>query len=405
MAVLLILVIAAVALVANALLAQQYTPAGAVSQYLGALRSGDTSAAWSAIQVSVPAGAAKVSFLDEASLRSALSAWRPDYSSFNISATNFLDPNQTMAAVDISLDTPAGTRQVEAIVERGADKHLGLYPSWHVLITPSTLEITLPHGSGEVAIDGKRLSLAAGKSEIAILPLVHEIKFSGSAMLQPQTTRVDAFLTPDQSISYRPTPTAAGEASAKTAVKAAFEDCAKQTSSHPDGCPQRFDNAWIDSGQWRLLGDPTQDLAFSADANGNPIASGHYQMVFTWQESGVDGIQHFPSAGGYQASLAFTPTDAAVRSVQAVESLAPLTRPAAATDQAVKDAVASGFTTCAALKSGTPADCPQQYFFVGVTSVSWTVNGDPLSGATISFDSKSGFLVVHGSFEMTAAYD
>ena len=45
----------------------------------------------------------------------------------------------------------------------------------------------------------------------------------------------------------------------------------------------------MSSGQWQLVGDPTQSLAFSVDADGSLVGAGHFQMVFTYQENGVTG--------------------------------------------------------------------------------------------------------------------
>jgi hypothetical protein len=39
-----------------------------------------------------------------------------------------------------------------------------------------------------------------------------------------------------------------------------------------------------------------------------------------------------------------------------------------------------------------------------VSNVSWSLSGDPLSAATVSFDQGSGVFTVQGNFNMTSTY-
>lgn len=80
------------------------------------------------------------------------------------------------------------------------------------------------------------------------------------------------------------------------------------------------------------MGDPTQDILISFDKDMNAFASGHYQMVFGYQEASVQGVQHAPGSGGYSASLTLAPTAVTVASIQRADGLPALTRPAAASD-------------------------------------------------------------------------
>jgi len=41
----------------------------------------------------------------------------------------------------------------------------------------------------------------------------------------------------------------------------------------------------------------------------------------------------------------------------------------------------------------------------GPTNVRWTLSGDPLVAATVSFDQKTGLIGVHGNFQMSVSYD
>lgn len=107
---------------------------------------------------------------------------------------------------------------------------------------------------------------------------------------------------------------------------------------------------------------------------------------------------------GYLASLALAATDITVGSIGNTRDAPGLHRPAGATDQAVKDLVAQRFAQCAKSTADVTADCPQQLVDVEVSSISWSMTGDPLAGATISFDSGTGLITVDGNLPMTASY-
>ena len=389
---------------ANAFLAKQYAPEGAVSQYLSALESGDATGAWSVAQVAAPGKAVSVVLTDEAALRSALGAGRPDLKSFDITGTSFLDADQTLAAVDVTYETSSGTKQTKFRLERGAEKHFGVYPRWHVLIQPVLLSLELPSRAGGVAVDGKPVALKGGQSTLAVWPLAHKILFQGTAMLEPGTSTVDAFASTAESVAYKPTLTAAGLAKASAAIRSAFDNCTQQTAFQPAGCPQSFNDAYGGTGQWELVGDPTQDLEISFDQDQNLIGTGHFQMVVAFQQSGTDGTLHFPSGAGYSASLGLDSSDITVTSITSTRVVRALQRPAAVSDQVVKDLLTKAFAACAAARSGSPADCPQQYLFPDAQGIRWTLNGDPLSAASVRFDPNSGLFTVPGSFDMTASY-
>ena len=385
------------------LLARQYTPDGAVRSYLTALQSGNASAAWDQVQVSAPTAQATTTLIDRSAMQSALAAGRPEIKSFNITNTTQIDA--ATSTVSFSYDTSAGTKQAKFVVQQGSEKRFGFYPLWHLVIAPAILQITLPKGSNGVMIDGRPLALPEGQSSVAVLPLVHKLQFNGTQILAPQTVIVDAFLSSGQSVAYQPQLTAAGQDQAKIAIKGFFDNCAKLTSANvdPNVCPQDVTFYLSASGQWRLVGDPSQDLAIKFDEQMNAVGTGHFQMVFSYQGSG--GISRVPSAGGYSASLVLSPTGLTVANVQTAKDLPALTRPAGATDQAAKDLVATAMTQCATVQAEYVADCPQRAPDAGLSNVRWTLNGDPIAGATVSFDPSTGLFTVHGNFSMSVSYN
>jgi hypothetical protein len=390
------------AFVGNNFLARQYTPDGAVRDYLTALQSGDAAKAWAAIQVTAPTAPVTATLSDRSALQAALTVGKPDIMDFAITGTSQLGSNTT--AVDITYDTSAGSKQAKFLVQRSGQTHLGIYPVWHLVITPTILEITLPKGSSGVSIDGKPVALPQGTSSVAVLPVAHKLQYNGTALLAGQTVSVDAFYSLAQSASYTPELTSDGLAKAKAAVSAYFTACTKQTSLRPAGCPQSESNGFVSSGQWQLVGDPTQDLGIAFDKNLNPVATGHFQMVIAYQEDGTTGTLHDVSSGGYSAGLVLASSDVTVASITSNNGLTGVQRPAGANDQAAKDLVAKALAQCAAARAAAQADCPQGLAFPDVTNVSWSLSGDPLASATVSFDPQSGLYTVQGSFDMTTRY-
>jgi hypothetical protein len=391
------------AFVANNLIAQQFTADGAVRQYLIALQSGDTNKAWDAIQVSAPTAPATASLTNQAALQAALAIGKLDIRSFAISGDTQIDSSTTVVA--FTYDTSAGSRQAKVIVQRSGETHFGIYPAWHLVIAPALLQITPPKGSDGVSIDGKAVSLPQGaKSMVAVLPLAHKVQFEGTQMLAPQTITVDTFLSLGQSVAFQPQLTPAGLTRAKTAIMAYFATCSHQTGLTPTGCPQSISNAFVSSGQWQLVGDPTQDLSVSFGTDLNPVGTGHFEMVFAYQEAGTTGTIHSPSSGAYSAALAPAFSDIAVTAISLANGVPALQRPAAATDQAAKNLVAKAFATCARGRAASLADCPQGLAFPLASNISWKLSGNPLSAATVSFDQNSGLFTVQGNFSMNTTY-
>jgi hypothetical protein len=394
-----------IGVLANNLIASQYTPEGAVRAYLSALQSGNASAAWNQVQVSASTSNATATLTDHAALLAALATAKPDFRSFDITATSNVDANT--AHVAVTFDTSKGAKQAVFLVQRSGDKRFVFYPIWRVVLAPAVVTVTLPKGAAGVSVDGRSLALVAGKSTITLLPVQHMIVFDPTPLLAQQTVAVDAFLAGDQTAAFRPTLTDAGMVKAKAAVTAYFNDvCAKQATANPDKatCPQTTDTYLSYSGQWHLVGDPTQDLAITSDADQNISAIGHFQMAFAYAENGVQGTRQVPAGGGYTAALQLDGSNLTVSRIAKLDSLPALQRPAGASDQAAKDLVTKGFAQCAAVSAETVANCPQAAPDVIIANVHWGLNGDPVSGATAAYDGKSGLLTVHGNFSMSVSY-
>ncbi len=388
------------------LVARQYTPDGAVRAYLGALQSGDASTAWAQVQVEAPTAPAAVTLTDQGSMRAALAVGRPDIKSFGIDGTT--GTNTSTAIVKFTYATSSGGKQAQFVVVKSGQTRFGIFGVWHVLLTPTLLQVNLPGGSGAVSIDGKQLSLQPGKSTIAVLPVFHKLQFGATQILAASTLSVDAFFSQPQPVAYSPELTTVGVAKVKAAVKAGFVFCSRQTSANArisSPCPQDIPDSFNLSGQWSVVGDPIADIAVSFDQAMNASAVGHYQMVFAYNEDGFQAARHMVVAEGYSASLTLTASDVTVGAIKPATGVPPLTRPAGATDESAKAIVSKAFAQCAAAKVQDVADCPQQLGVGGTTNVRWSMTGDPLSGATVNFDPDSGLITVHGNFRMSATYN
>jgi hypothetical protein len=103
------LIIAAVG--ANLYLVQQYQPGGAVTAYLTAVQNNDAQAEWNVAEVQAPQGHVDAALLDLPALRRAIAQGAPDIKTFDVTTTRYLDSDQTSAAVSVTYETSAGSRQ------------------------------------------------------------------------------------------------------------------------------------------------------------------------------------------------------------------------------------------------------------------------------------------------------
>jgi hypothetical protein len=384
--------------VANNFLARQYSPGGAVSQYLSAIQKGDAASAWSLFEVAAPTASVEATLVDRSSLQAALGTAKPEIKSFAVTQT--ATAHARTAAVQFSYETAR-----TFTVQRSGATSFGIYPVWHLVLAPTLLRIALPSGSAGVTIDGKGIALSDGaKSTVAVLPVAHTVRFNGTKILEAQTVGVDAFAATELTVPYQPKLTSAGVDAAKAAIKTGFDACAKSTSFQPPECPQRNDTYFAHSAQWQLVGDPLQDLVISFGQDLSAYATGHYQMEIAYQGS-AQGTQHDVSSGAYKAQLLLANSDIAVASISEAQGLPALQRPAAASDQTAKDLVSRALQQCALQKLQIPPDCPQTIILAAATNFRWTLSGDPMANATVTFDQQSGVFTVHGAFAMSAAYD
>jgi hypothetical protein len=202
-----------------------------------------------------------------------------------------------------------------------------------------------------------------------------------------------------------------------SAAGAQLQACSQAQALAAVGCPQvataAGDAALVESVHWTLLNDPLSGAVAVAQTKfGNPAnhtapvtkvtVYERFQMDATYAETG-DTHSYVAYSGGIAEAtmtwngstfenVTFSPGSAAGHLLPGV-IVPPLERPASATDAAVLGAVGAGFTSCPAVT--TLPNCA-----AGVTTP-WTVVGDPIQGAVVTFDSRQGDFTVTGSYAMT----
>ncbi len=203
--------------------------------------------------------------------------------------------------------------------------------------------------------------------------------------------------------------------------------CAQANSLQPTNCPQQangFGNTV--SVHWTLLNQPmggatavpTDPIGAVGidDYAGQVAVYGHYEMSVSYTTTGQSIRPHLSYSGGI--ALATMKWDG--RSFQNLMiksgpatflpsgvTVAPFTRPSEVSDAAVLHAVQSGFHDCVTItvtnSATTPPNCsnggpPLDPNFI---NLHWALNGDPMQGALVSFDTDHGNFAVTGSASMT----
>lgn len=407
----LLLVLGAVG--ANFLASRATSPESAVSQYLGALEKGDADTAWKDSTIESSAlGQTDGSLLSKEALQATLNNGRPSFANLQVASAH--PTSEQESTVQVSYRR-GGVEQHATYRLRQDDqsKHLGLYPLWRVVVTPAAFALRLPAGMGSASIDGQPIKLTADRSQrLAVFPGQHRLAIAATSLLQAQQVRFDATealpkLTPVQ-LDLKVTPV--GQSSAAASIKDALSRCAASGSLQPQGCPQRFSSVdTLRDPHWQVVGDPASDLAVALDPDNGLLAKGHFQMILAATEPVTGAVSHHAVGGAYQAVLAASADAVTVQSLEASSAVPPLSRPAAATDGAVRDAVRQALAACATSTSFFTPDCPQFHVLNDIQdptkNVQWHLSGDPATAATISFDPTTGVIHAAGNFTMTLDYD
>ncbi len=298
-----VLLLIASGVVTNLVLSRQSSPEGTSQRYLDGLRSGDASAAWSAMQISQPQQPVEAKLLDQSSLKAALSRTKPDYQNATVTKTA---QDGASAATDIRVSRPQGELQTTLLLHRDdAERRYGIYPTWRVMVPPAILRMTLPDGASGLLVDGQPVHLSGpGEHKIAVLPVPHRVQLQGGSLLERRTANADATYSAggEVRVALLPRISNSGREKAKVALKDKFAACAGMTVAAPVGCPQHVDTNARDRLQWQVIGDPSAAASVDFDQDQHLIGSGHFLMTLSYQPPNRSGTTaHDVSGGTYQA--------------------------------------------------------------------------------------------------------
>lgn len=187
------------------------------------------------------------------------------------------------------------------------------------------------------------------------------------------------------------------------AVADFFAKCAAATVASPQGCPQSSADTGTDF-KWALVGDPSASLTLSINGSGNIHATGHYLMLDTFSGTFPNGVRHRVQGGPFEAVIEWNGGTMKVQRVTAAKAPR-LAAPQAVTNPAIKSVVATAFKGCTAAPADGAPDCPQFDFAPGASNFRWSINGDPLTDTTVTFDSDRGVWQVLGNYSFHDSFD
>jgi hypothetical protein len=278
----------------------------------------------------------------------------------------------------------------------------------------------------------RRTALALGGRVLILAALIATLAACGGGTSAAHRSTTGTTATNASNPPTTPAPTGLPQDWSALAIRAAtvgLENCARADSLMPRYCPQQI--AAPQSGNqtlavhWTLLdapladavavpGAPTTDSA-ATNTGGQVTVYGLYQMEVSYTTAGQTTRPYLDYDGGVASAtmtwdgtsfqnVQFTPANQA--QLPANVHVGPFNRSADATDADALALVKAGFQTCVHLKmpvsAATLPDCPQSSFGLDVytVSASWLLNGDPMQGALVSFDTQHGNFAVTGSFDM-----
>lgn len=372
----------------------QDDPRTAVQAYLAAAARGDAGAMLAASDVRTDLiGKVDVALLDQAALKAALPTLLGNPTSISVG------PASSTLPVSVGASYRAGdaTHQVRLTLDR-VFPLLRIHAAWKVKVVPAVLKTQVPAAAGDLTVDGRRVAGSAGKPmTIAVFPGQHVLSVSGGELLADQGSPYDSEVPSlaNGVVALRLTP--AGEAASAKAVVASFATC---VASRSNCAPEDFGAGT--QAALQLVGDPSSGTAVKPDSTGAVIVVGHVQLIETVGSGTL--ATHSPVGGGYVLKLTPSGDHFTAGSISYQPSAPGATRPAGATDQAILGVVGPALQKCIATAEANPPDCPQAVY-ASASNVQWTLQGDPLAGATLSFDPSLSLFKVQGRMTVGLSYD
>ena len=370
------------------------SPRSAAVAYLSAASRADAAGMLEASDVRPElAGKVDASLLDEAALKEALPTLMGKPADVQVGEPSPTDPVSVAASYRVA----DATHQVRLTLDK-VFIPLRVHPVWKVRVLPAVFSAQVAAAAGDLTVDGRRVPGSAGKSvSVAVFPGLHVLSTTGGPLMVGEGSPYDTASTSGLPATVFLKLTPLGDTAVHEAVNAAFKGCTTGSSS----CSPEALGAGSKP-TLTLVGDPLNGATDKPDPIGVVNVFGHFHFVET-VGSGVD-TRHLPVSGGYSLKLrpsgnGFTPGPPSPYA-----TVSPAIRPVGAGDQAILDAVRPALVTCAAAMVAKPADCPQT-INANATDVQWTLQGDPLAGATVTFDPDADLFKVAGRLTMGVSYN
>ncbi len=378
------------------------SPEAVAKGYVNDVGRNDATAVWNDIEVSAPSGSTQ-HLTGQSDLKAMMALSENHHPGRSAIATTRTDTNGSSSTVTVSWKEGSQAQTETLVLHRPADNRYLFFPDWRVGIAPSTLSFDLPAPDTKVTVDGSPVATSGSSVTVAVFPGTHKVAASASSLFDADTQSVNASgnSTP---VKFSLTLTSTASAAIAKSIGDFFAKCVAATVASPDGCPQSS----FESGAgftWALVGDPAASLALSIDRSNKVHAIGHYLMIDTFNGTYPNGIRHRVEGGPYEAVMDWSGSSMTIDSVSQTFNATQLTAPAGVTEADVKAAVTAGFQACTAAPADGSPDCPQYDFVFQASNFHWTLKGDPLTGANVSFDADKGFWKVTGNYTFHDSYD
>jgi hypothetical protein len=311
-AILLIVLLAAGGLIANASLSSTYSPARAVSDYLSAQSRGDVG--YMVANANYLKGDSGTdAFFGRDALTSMMQI-SDNKAVSNVKVTGTEQVDSSTSKVSVSMTWSGNDRTQTYTVHKDTSRpHFVLYSSWLVDIPASTISVTLPNQAGAVTIDG--ISAAAGSS-ISVIQGFHSVAMQATDLYDVDTQAVNA-VESTGSATFSGKWKASTTALAAAAVKASFANFTCDAAKYFD-CPNHnykvpagyYDTLPLPGGDVRansswaftFTGDPTANMKLVVTTTqGKVTASGTCSMKLV-----VDGKTTLNYTGTWDGTLTFS---------------------------------------------------------------------------------------------------
>ena len=298
----------------------------------------------------------------------------------------------------------AGSTTVH-LVDDTSQHRLGLYPHWGVAPVEDIAVIAFPQPSSRITFDGVDVTRTARGFGLAqIFPGTHRLTLAGSGLFKAASTTAfwPAAGAEDQNpFNFDLSLTSDAQTQVENGINAAFQGCAQQETTRPDGCPLAINdsNFYDVSATWTLVGMPGDPPLQIWQSGASIDVIGHYLARAAIPDGGQTA--HRFSAGAYFASFSAQGAQLKMSQLQYSSDARGLPAPKGVTTAQVLSAAQTGLQACAALTLPENIDdCPQQAANIGATN--WSLQGNPVQGASVQWHG-AGYWTVTGYATMNFA--